>query len=378
MLSASEKKRYQRQIHLEGFGEVSQEKLMNARVLVIGAGALGCPVLISLTTAGVGTLGVVDKDVVELSNLHRQPLYTTDDCGKPKVHAAQERLSAMNPEITINAYQTYLSPENVMELISGYDVVVDGTDNFQTRYLINDACVLAGKPNVHGSVIRFSGTVSVFNYRDLNGTTGPNYRDLFPVPPTPEEAPSCAEAGVIGVIPAIIGSMQAMETIKIITGVGEVASGKFLQLNALSNSQQTLYFDKDPLNPLNDASENFIFETDYATFCHQTQQLMKSITVTELKALKDQGADFQLIDVRETYENDICTIGGELIPMNEVPNSVDKISKDKQVIVHCRSGKRSGNVISFLEDNYGFTNLYNLEGGILAWAGEIDPTMEQY
>ena len=265
-----------------------------------------------------------------------------------------------------------------MELISGYDVIVDGTDNFQARYLINDACVLAGKPNVHGSVVRFSGTLSVFNYHDSHGNTGPNYRDLFPVPPTPEEAPSCAEAGVIGVIPAIIGSMQAMETIKLITGVGEVASGKFLQLNALSNSQQTLYFDKDPLNPLNNASENFIFETDYATFCHQKKQLMKSITVTELKALKDQGANFQLIDVRETYEHDICDIGGELIPMNEVPNSVDKISKDKQVVVHCRSGKRSGNVINFLEDNYGFTNLYNLEGGILAWAGQIDPTMEQY
>ncbi|ASS49963.1 MAG: molybdenum cofactor biosynthesis protein MoeB [Candidatus Fluviicola riflensis] len=378
MLSASEKKRYQRQIHLEGFGEVSQEKLLNARVLVIGAGALGCPALTYLAVAGVGTLGIVDNDAVELSNLHRQSLYTTDDCGKPKVHVAKERLSAMNPEIIINTYQTYLSPENVMELISGYDVIVDGTDNFQARYLINDACVLAGKPNVHGSVVRFSGTLSVFNYHDSHGNTGPNYRDLFPVPPTPEEAPSCAEAGVIGVIPAIIGSMQAMETIKLITGVGEVASGKFLQLNALSNSQQTLYFDKDPLNPLNNASENFIFETDYATFCHQKKQLMKSITVTELKALKDQGANFQLIDVRETYEHDICDIGGELIPMNEVPNSVDKISKDKQVVVHCRSGKRSGNVINFLEDNYGFTNLYNLEGGILAWAGQIDPTMEQY
>ncbi len=378
MLSASEKKRYQRQIHLDGFGEVSQEKLANARVLVIGAGALGCPVLTYLATAGVGTLGVVDNDVVELSNLHRQPLYTTIDCEKPKVIAAKERLLALNPEITVNAYQTYLSPENAMELIAGYDIIVDGTDNFQTRYLINDTCVLAGKPNVHGSVVRFSGTLSVFNYRDAKGNTGPNYRDLFAVPPTPEEAPSCAEAGVIGVIPAIIGSMQAMETIKIITGVGEVTSGKFLQLDALSNSQQTLYFDKDPLNPLNNASESFIFETDYATFCHQTQQLMKSITVTELKALKDQGADFQLIDVRETYEHDICDIGGELIPMNEVPNSVDKISKDKQVVVHCRSGKRSGNVISFLEDNYGFTNLYNLEGGILAWASEIDPAMEQY
>jgi adenylyltransferase/sulfurtransferase len=378
MLSASEKKRYQRQIHLEGFGEVSQEKLANACVLVIGAGALGCPVLTYLATAGIGTLGIVDNDTVELSNLHRQPLYTTADCGKPKVAVAQERLLMMNPEINVNAYQIYLSPENILEIIADYDIVVDGTDNFQTRYLINDACVLTGKPNVHGSVVRFSGTLSVFNYRDENGTFGANYRDLFPVPPTPEEAPSCAEAGVIGVIPSIIGSMQAMEVIKLVTGVGEVASGKFLQLNALSNSQQTLYFDKDPLNPLNHASENFIFETDYATFCHQTQQLMKSITVTELKALKDQGADFQLIDVRETYEHDICDIGGELIPMNEVPNSVDKISKDKQVIVHCRSGKRSGNVISFLEDNYGFTNLYNLDGGILAWAGEIDLTMEQY
>lgn len=378
MFSSTEKERYQRHFSLEAFGEVNQQKLKDARVLVIGAGALGCPVLTYLSAAGVGTIGIVDNDTVDLSNLHRQPLYTVNDIGKPKVAAAWERLQQMNPEITIEIHPTVFAPDNALDLIRSYDIVVDGTDNFPTRYLINDTCVLLGKTNVHGSVVRFSGTVSVFNHRHVDGRFGPNYRDLFPVPPTPEEAPSCAEAGVIGVIPAIVGSMQAMEVIKLITGLGEVASGVFIRIDGLTNVQHRLRFEKDPANPLNTATENFIFKTDYPQFCHQTTPIMKSITVAELKALMDQGADFQLVDVRETYENDICTLNGLLIPMGEIPNNVDQIAKDKQVIVHCRSGKRSANVIGFLEENHGYTNLYNLEGGILAWAAEIDPTMDQY
>ena len=378
MFSQLEKERYKRHFSLEQFGEVNQQKLKDATVLVIGAGALGCPVLTYLAAAGIGTIGIVDNDLVELSNLHRQPLYTVHEIGQPKVEAAQNRLKQLNPEIKIQTFQTLFAPENALELIRQFDVIVDGTDNFQTRYLINDACVLLGKTNIHGSVVRFSGTVSVFNYQDKDGSWSPNYRDLFPIPPTPEEAPSCAEAGVIGIIPSIIGSLQAMEVLKVITGIGEVLAGKFMQFDALTTKQQTIRFEKDPANPLIAATENFIFETDYHAFCHQKQQIMKSISVTELKALKDQGSDFQLIDVRETYEHDICSIDGLLIPMGEIPNNVEKIEKEKQVIVHCRSGKRSANVIAFLEDNYGFTNLYNLEGGILAWAGEIDPAMEQY
>lgn len=378
MFSDSEKERYRRHFSLDGFGPESQLKLKQAKVLVVGAGALGCPVLTYLAAAGVGTIGIVDADSVELSNLHRQPLYTISDCGQPKAQAARERLLHMNNEITVHAIATLFSPENAIELVKAYDVIVDGTDNFQTRYLINDVCVLLGKPNVHGSVLRFSGTVSVFNYAFPDGTFGPNYRDLFPVPPSPEEAPSCADAGVIGVIPGIVGCMQAAEVIKVLTGVGEVTAGKFLRLDALTMRQTVLHFEKDATNPLIGATENFIFETDYAAFCHQKQTNMKSITVTELKALKDQGADFQLIDVRETYEHDICAIDGELIPIGEIPANVDRISRTKQVVVHCRSGARSANVINFLESNYNFDNLYNLTGGILAWADEIDPAMEKY
>jgi len=378
MFSKAEKERYKRQFSLDNFGEFSQQKLKQAKVLVIGAGALGCPVLNYLAAAGVGTIGIVDNDTIDLSNLHRQVLYTTAEIGRPKVLAAQKRLQEMNPDSTVIPHQVVFSPENALELVKDYDIVVDGTDNFPTRYLINDACVLAGKANVHGSVVRYAGTVSVFNFNDENGDPGPNYRDLFPVPPLPEEAPSCAEAGVIGIIPSIIGSMQAMEVIKIITGIGAVASGKFIHYDSLTNQQRVIRFQKDPENPLTNANESFIFETDYPTFCHQTQNNMKSITVEELKNLMDAGSDFQLIDVREPYENDICTLNGTLIPMAEVPNNVEQFDREKQVIVHCRSGKRSANVIDFLEQNHGFTNLYNLEGGILAWSAQIDPAMESY
>lgn len=374
MFSPSEEERYKRHFTLESFGRKGQEKLKNARVLVVGAGALGCPVLTYLAAAGVGKLGIVDNDTVELSNLHRQPLYTVLELGLPKAIAAEQRLRAINPEIEVKAFQTQFVPENAMELVRDYDLVVDATDNFPTRYLINDVCVLTGKPNVHGSVVGFTGTVSVFNYKN-----GPDYRDLFPVPPTPEEAPSCAVAGVIGVIPSVIGSLQAAEVIKILSETGDVASGRFIRYDVLTGTQHVLRFGKDPGNPLNSATEKFIFETDYPAFCHQFTTInMKSITVSELKALKDQGADFQLIDVRETYEHDICSLGGLLIPMGEIPANVDQIAKDKQVVVHCKSGRRSENVIGFLEANFGFTNLYNLEGGILAWANEIDPEMEQY
>lgn len=375
MFSSSEKERYQRHFSLDGFGAEGQQKLKAASVLVVGAGALGCPVLTYLAAAGIGTIGVVDNDTVDLSNLHRQPLYTVDDIGQPKVLAAQKRLQQLNPEIAVVAHRTAFAPENAFGLIRQYDLVIDGTDNFPTRYLINDACVLLGKANIHGSVVRFSGTVSVFNQPFADGTFGPNYRDLFPVPPRPEEAPSCAVAGVIGVIPSIIGSMQAMEAIKVLCGIGETASGKFIRIDALTLSQQVLHFDKDPSNPLNDATEKFIFETDYPIFCHQIPHSMKSITVTELKKLMDEGADFQLIDVREPYENEAASMNGELIPMGEILNHVDRIDRDKQVVVHCRSGKRSASVIMALEQQHGFTNLYNLEGGIMAWANQIDPSL---
>lgn len=376
--SKQEQQQYRRHFSLADFGVEKQLLLKNARVLIVGVGALGCPAATYLAAAGVGVIGLVDNDTVELSNLHRQVLYTANDLGFKKVNVAKNRLEAMNPNISVITHEVLLNQQNVFQLIENYDFVIDASDNFPTRYLLNDACVLKRKTLIHGSVLGFSGTVTVLNALEKEDSYSPNYRDLFPEPPLPEDAPSCAEAGVIGVIPGIIGGMQASECIKLITKIGKPLTGRFATFNALLNSYQILSFDKDPANPLNAANENFIFDTDYPTFCHQNELNMKSITVEELKSLLDTQANFQLIDVREPHEADICTLNGVLIPMGEVPANVDKFDRDRQVIVHCRSGKRSATIINFLESEHGFTNLYNLEGGILAYAAEIDPEMESY
>lgn len=376
MFHPEEKKRYQRHFSLEGFGIEAQLKLKNAKVIIIGLGALGCPVATYLTAAGVGKITLVDGDTVDYSNLHRQPLYTIDNIGQKKVFAAKKRLNRINEWVDIHAIDVFIHPTVIFELIQGNDLIIDCSDNFETRYLINDAGVLKNVPMVHGSVVGFTGTVAVFHL--FNEGWSANYRDLFPEPPHPEDAPSCAVAGVIGIIPSIIGSLQANECIKILTGIGTPLSNQFLTYNALSNKQQVFKYQKLTDNPLNHANENFIFETNYTAFCSSIGNNMKSITVEELKNLIDNNADIQLIDVREPHEADICTLNGVLIPMGDVPAHVDKFEKVKQVVVHCRSGKRSASVIQFLESEHGFDNLYNLEGGILAWAAEIDPEMEQY
>lgn len=360
--------RYTRQIILQGFGIEAQNKLAKAKVLIVGAGALGCPVLTYLVAAGVGKIGIVDSDHVELSNLHRQVLYTANDIGKSKVLCAKERLTKMNPDVEILTFGMDFQVTNASELAKGFDIIVDGTDNFPTRYLVNDFCVLNDKINVHGSINQFSGQVSVFNHQLNDGQRGPNYRDLYPVPPNPIDVVSCAEGGVIGVLPGIIGNMMAMETLKIIAGIGEVLAGKLLQYDSLTGRSQLLTFAKDEENPVSGARPSQRDLIDYEQFCGlKKRQKMKSLSVAELKEMFDKKEDFQLIDVREQFEFDEANMAGELIPLGQIADRHTEISKDRKVVVHCKMGGRSANAIQFLEQNYGYDNLYNLEGGIIAW-----------
>lgn len=383
--SPEELARYSRHIILPDFNIEGQKKLKQAKVLVVGTGGLGAPLLLYLTAAGVGTIGLVDFDVVDDSNLQRQVLFTRDDIGIPKVVAAKKRLEALNPYVKFITYQTGLTSDNAIDIIKDYDVVADGTDNFPTRYLVNDACVLLGKVNVYASIYRFEGQATVFNYTNKDGELGPNYRDLFPTPPPPGLVPSCAEGGVLGVLPGILGSLQANEVIKVISGVGETLSGRLFLFDAATFETRTLKIKRRKDNPLNGENPTQKGLIDYQQFCgvggeesHGEKKPVKSINVKQLDTLIKEKANIQIVDVREAYEYDIANIHGELMPKSEVTNHISKIAKDKQVIVHCRSGKRSADVIEILQDKYGFENLYNLEGGILAWAKEIDTTMPTY
>ncbi|MEM1320759.1 MAG: molybdopterin-synthase adenylyltransferase MoeB [Bacteroidota bacterium] len=374
-LSPEEMARYSRHIAIPEFNIAGQQKLKAARVLVIGSGGLGSPLLLYLAAAGVGHLGIVDFDVVDESNLQRQVLFTVDDVGQSKSETAKRRLEALNPYIDIKVYNTMFTKDNALELIKDYDVVADGTDNFPTRYLVNDACVLAGKVNVYASIFRFEGQVSVFNYPDENGGRGPNYRDLFPEPPPPGLVPNCAEGGVLGVLPGIIGSLQASEVIKVVTGVGEPLSGRLFLFDAASFTTRTLKVTKNP----NTKIEALI---NYEQFCGiapaEEQEAVKEISVQDFQQLQETGADFQLIDVREPYEYDIANLRGKLIPLGQIGGAAALIARDKQVIVHCRSGKRSADAIRELQSLYGFDNLYNLSGGILAYSKEIDQSLPTY
>ena len=375
-LSPAEMARYARHIAIPEFGKPAQEKLKAASVLVIGAGGLGSPLLLYLTAAGVGNIGIVDFDVVDESNLQRQVLFTVADVGQSKAETAKKRLLALNPYVNIKVFNTAFTTANAMDIAANYDIIADGTDNFPTRYLTNDVCVLTGKVNVYASIFRFEGQVSVFNYLNENGERGPNYRDLFPQPPPPGMVPSCAEGGVLGVLPGIIGSLQASEVIKIITGVGEPLSGRLFLFDAASFITRNLKIRKNPATKITEL-------IDYDQFCgiipkKEITAMVKGINVKELKKWMDAEKDFQLIDVRETYEYDICNLGGELVPLNKILNYQDKIATDKPVVLQCRSGVRSANAIKVLQNQFGFDNLLNLEGGILAWASEIDPSMPTY
>jgi len=384
--SKEELERYSRHLIIPEFNIEGQKKLKNARVLVVGTGGLGAPVLLYLTAAGVGTIGIVDFDIVDTSNLQRQVLFTTKDVGRPKVEAARERLEALNPFVKFEIFNTRLDSSNALDIISQFDVVADGTDNFPTRYLVNDACVLAGKVNVFASIFRFEGQASVFNYLYADGSRGPNYRDLFPTPPPPGLVPSCAEGGVIGVLPGILGSLQANEVIKVISGVGDPLAGRFFQFDAAEFKTRVFKITKDPDNPLTGLNPTQTELIDYEFFCGinlshnqmNNEEKNNQLSVVELNEWIQSGKEFQLIDVREPYEYEIANISGLLIPKGEILQHLDEIDRDKDVVIHCRSGKRSQDVIDLLKQEAGLTNLYNLKGGILAWADEINPDVAKY
>jgi adenylyltransferase/sulfurtransferase len=378
--SKEELARYNRHIIIPEFGLAAQQKLKAAKVLVVGSGGLGSPVLLYLAAAGIGTIGIVDFDVVDDSNLQRQVLFGVNEIGKPKVEAAKQRLQALNPHIEFVLYDTQLTSQNALDIIKDYDVVADGTDNFPTRYLVNDACVLLGKPNIYASIFQFEGQVSVFNYRYANGDLGPNYRDLYPTPPPPGLVPSCAEGGVLGVLPGIIGSLQALEVIKVITGIGEPLAGRFYIFDALSFDSRTFNISRRDDNPLNGKNPTITQLIDYEQFCgvKAVETSVKEITPAALYELQVKGEPFQLIDVREPYEYDIVNIGAELMPLVSVAEQADKISKDQPVIVHCKMGGRSAKAIRELEEKFGFNNLYNLKGGIIAYIDEVKPELTKY
>lgn len=371
--SPAEMARYDRHFILPEFGLAAQQKLKSAKVLVVGSGGLGSPLLLYLAAAGVGVIGIVDFDEVDDSNLQRQVLFGKNDVGHSKAHAAKSRLESLNPYIDIRVHHMRLRSDNALGILKDYDVVADGTDNFPTRYLVNDACVLSGKPNVYASVYQFEGQVAVFNYLNEQGERGPNYRDLYPVPPAPGLVPNCAEGGVLGVLPGIIGSMQALEVIKIISGAGEPLSGRLVIFDALSFKTRTFNIQRREDNPLNGKNPTITELLDYEVFCGlkstSAEIPIKEISARELFNWQQSGEKFQLVDVREPHEYEASNLGGELIPLADISTHAGRLSRDIKVVVHCRSGARSAQAIRELEEKFGFDNLFNLTGGMLAYTG---------
>lgn len=360
--SKEELQRYARHFVIPDFGMEGQARLKAGRVLVIGAGGLGSPLLLYLAAAGVGKIGIVDFDRVDLTNLQRQVLYTTADIGKLKAEVARARILSINPHLEVHTYPVALSRDNVLELFEGYDIIADGTDNFPTRYLVNDACVLSGKVNVYASIFRFEGQVSVFNLPDADGNRGHNYRDLYPAPPPPDMVPNCAEGGVLGVLPGIIGSLQASEVIKLIAQVGEPLSGRLFLFDAASFSTRVMKFPKDPGNRITGL-------VDYEAFCGfpvgQSTEI-PAIDIEQFKKMSEAAEAFQLVDVREIYEYEAGNLGGIHIPLGELADRLNEINPGKTLIVHCQSGQRSAKAVRLLLD-HGFTEVYNLNGGMNAW-----------
>ena len=373
--------RYNRHIIIPGFGEEGQKKLKAAKVLIIGSGGLGSPALLYLTAAGVGTIGIVDFDVVDDSNLQRQVIFDIREIGKPKVEAAKRRLEALNPHTRFILHNTHLNSSNALDIIKDYDVVADGTDNFPTRYLVNDATLMLDKPNVYGSIFQFEGQVSVFNYVNNKGERGPNYRDLYPTPPPPGLVPSCAEGGVLGVLPGIIGSLQALEVIKVITGIGEPLSGRFFTFDALNFETRTFNIKRRDDNPVNGKNPTIHELIDYEQFCGMRaveEKPAKEITARDLYDWQVKGKKFKLIDVREPSEYKIVQIGGTLIPLSTISEHADEIPNDIDVVFLCKSGIRSLKAIKELEEKFAFNNLYNLKGGILAYIDQVQPELTRY
>ncbi len=377
-LSNDEVLRYSRHLIMPEVGMDGQLKLKAAKVLCVGAGGLGSPLALYLAAAGVGTLGVVDFDVVDFTNLQRQIIHTTADVGRKKLDSAADKLLAINPNVNIVKFDTRLSSANALELFRDFDMVVDGTDNFPTRYLVNDACVLTGKPNVYGSIFRFEGQVSVFATKE-----GPCYRCLYPEPPPPGLVPSCAEGGVLGILPGLVGVMQATEAIKLILGTGEPLIGRLLLVDALAMRFRELKLRKNPDCPACGTHPTVKALIDYNEFCgirgeeKPVETQMPSITVEELKQLRDAGKEPFLLDVREPHEYQICNLGGHLIPLNDLPKRVNELDSSREIVVHCKMGGRSAKAVDFLRQS-GFTKVKNLTGGINAWAEKIDPKVPKY
>jgi len=380
LLSNEEVARYSRHLIMPEVGMTGQRKLKAASVLMIGTGGLGAPLGMYLAAAGVGRLGLVDFDVVDASNLQRQIIHGTKDVGRPKIASARDRLEDINPHVEIETHETRLTSENAMRLFVNYDVIVDGTDNFPTRYLVNDACVLTGKPNVYGSIFRFEGQASVF-WADR----GPCYRCLYPEPPPPGLVPSCAEGGVLGVLPGIIGAIQANETIKIILGAPDIMVNRLLLFDAWRMRFRELKLRKNPDCPVCGDHPTITELIDYEEFCGITQTqteikpIMEEITATELKQRLDNGDDIQIIDVREPHEYEIGQIpNSKLIPLGQVLNRMNEIDPDRETVMHCKMGGRSAKAIDALQRS-GFTGkLINLAGGITAWSNEVDPSVPKY
>ncbi|MDA0378580.1 MAG: molybdopterin-synthase adenylyltransferase MoeB, partial [Bacteroidetes bacterium] len=403
-----ERARYARHLLLPQVGEEGQQRLKAASILIVGAGGLGAPLLQYLAAAGVGRIGIVDDDVVSLSNLQRQVLFGSPDVGRPKVDVAVERLRSINPHVILEPHPIRLTPENAIGLISGYDLVADGTDNFATRYLVNDACVLTGRPNIYASIFRFDGQVSVFGAED-----GPCYRCLFPDPPPPGTVPSCAEGGVLGVLPGLVGSMQAAEAIKWILGLGESLVGRLLLVDTLTMDMRILRVPRDPACPICGEHPTIRELQDYEAFCaaptpptartpastsdsaRPTTQPASSepvssdpmffgpripeITVQQLHAKQQAGEEFLLLDVRQPEEQTIAHIGGTLVPMDQLPTRLPELAPDQaaEIVVMCRSGSRSAHVVAWMMQQ-GYTNVFNLSGGTNAWSRNIDPSVPVY
>jgi adenylyltransferase/sulfurtransferase len=378
-LSKEEILRYSRHLIMPEVGMEGQLKLKAAKVLCIGTGGLGAPLGLYLAAAGVGRIGLVDFDTVDFTNLQRQVLFGTSDVGRPKIEAAAEHLRNLNPTIQIDTFETRLTSENALDLFKDYDIIVDGTDNFPTRYLVNDACVLLGKPNVYGSIFRFEGQITIFG-----APGGPCYRCLYPEPPPPGLVPSCAEGGVLGVLPGIVGTIQAAETLKLIIGKGDPLIGRLLLFDALGMKFRELKLRKNPECPVCGDHPTVTELIDYAEFCGLRGEeapapptTVPEITPRELKARLDRGDDIYILDVREPHEYQICNIGGHLIPLGDLASRVNELDSSREIVAHCRTGKRSAQASEFLL-KAGFRKISNLKGGILAWSDEVDPSVPKY
>jgi sulfur-carrier protein adenylyltransferase/sulfurtransferase len=378
-LSKEEVLRYSRHLIMPEVGMEGQLKLKKAKVLCIGTGGLGAPLGLYLTAAGVGRIGLVDFDTVDFTNLQRQVLFGTTDVGRPKIEAAADHLRNLNPEIQIDTFETRLTSENALDLFKDYDIIVDGTDNFPTRYLVNDACAILGKPNVYGSIFRFEGQITIFG-----APGGPCYRCLYPEPPPPGLVPSCAEGGVLGVLPGIVGTIQAAETLKLIIGKGDPLIGRLLLFDALGMKFRELKLRKNPECPVCGDHPTVTKLIDYAEFCGirgeeapAAATTVPEMTPRELKTRLDRGDDIYILDVREPHEYQICNIGGQLIPLGELSRRVYELDSSREIVAHCRSGKRSAEAAEFLR-KAGFRKIWNLKGGILAWSDEVDPSMPKY